>query len=107
MDVAGHMIVIVREDNIVVVDGKAAPVDCSVLSNSIHAISWYGESGEISYVQATPPTLVAVPPTYLRSSTEMAIYQPLLSAWEAAMVPPFKITPYDMGGSIANRLGVL
>lgn len=40
---------IIRNDNVVIVDGKGANVDLSGLPPEIHAIQWYGLAGEIEY----------------------------------------------------------
>ena len=42
---------IVAEDNLVVIDGVACDSDCrGLLGNKIRAFQWYGDHGEIEYV---------------------------------------------------------
>jgi hypothetical protein len=86
MDVTGHVIAIVREDNIVIVDGLAMPVDCSSLIENIHAVSWYGDNGEIEFTQPSPAILVGYAPVYLTAPSDMDEFMPLLDAWGVALV---------------------
>jgi len=40
---------VIRDNNIVYVDGLALPIDCSSLPTYVHAIQWYGDKGEIEF----------------------------------------------------------
>lgn len=40
---------IMRIDNKVFIDGEALDVDCSLMSEHIHAVQWYGSYGEVEY----------------------------------------------------------
>ena len=40
-------VTIIRPDNTVVIDGRVAKVDCSILPNNYHAVQWHGSDGYI------------------------------------------------------------
>lgn len=42
---------IIPVDNMVYVDGRALPIDCSAVQSNIHAIQWNQNSGWIEYIQ--------------------------------------------------------
>jgi hypothetical protein len=119
-------VTIVTEDNIVVVDGVAMPVDCSPLKTSgLWAVQWDTDRGEEEF----RTTLVDVPvldpdtnePTGEtvkqqhrdpnRQIDDLSPYQPYLDAWNAAraksLVQPF-LDGMDMRPvTTATMLGVL
>ena len=45
-------VTIIRDDNIVLVDGVAHRVDCSDLPIDVHAVQWAGDLGEVEYALA-------------------------------------------------------
>lgn len=45
-----NRMIVVREDNIVIVDGEVRTVDLSdLVDERIHAIQWYGDHGQVEY----------------------------------------------------------
>ena len=46
-------VTIVKVDNKVRKDGQSHNIDLSDLDENIHAIQWYGSSGEVEYVDAS------------------------------------------------------
>lgn len=79
-------VTIIRDDNVVYVGGVARPVDCSALPSYFHALQWYGDAptpyGEIEFnadegQQRLPNT----------KFSDIAPYQFLIDAWEAAAPP--------------------
>jgi len=75
-------ITIVREDNTVIVDGRALPIDCGPLAAAIHAVQWHGDKGHIEYVN--PP---GAPPEDFLPNAEIESLEPfqsVVNAWQAA-----------------------
>ena len=72
-------ITIIKADSLVMVDGFAiSGIDLSSLPANFHALQWYGENGEVEYVD---------PETFHRSNVQIssiAPYQPYVDAWSAA-----------------------
>lgn len=74
-------ITIVREDNVVVVNGKAHTVDLSSMHPYLSAVQWYGETqtGEMEFIQ-TPgqPFALNIPITSIDG------WKAAIEAWDAA-----------------------
>ncbi len=83
---------IVRDSNLVYIDGEARPVDCSTLPSYFHALQWYGEGqpapyGEIEYMMDASGK--KMPNTRF---SDFAPYQSYVDKWYA-FVPPDQTNP--------------
>lgn len=67
-------ITIVKDDNIVIVDGVNRTVDCSGEAANLHAVQWNGSSGEVEYNDGTPNATI----------DSISAYQSLIDAHTAA-----------------------
>ena len=67
-------VTIIKEDNIVIVDGVGRTVDCSGESANLHAVQWDGSSGEVEYKDNTPNATIDT----------ISAYQSLIDAHTAA-----------------------
>lgn len=66
---------IIRDDNVVLIDGRAMHVSLSLLlPANLHAVQWDGETGHIEYNDGTPNEALA----------GISSWQPVVDAWEAA-----------------------
>ena len=65
---------IIRDDNVVLVDGRALPVDLGMLPANLHAVQWDGASGHIEYNDGT----------LNKQLTDIAPYAAVVAAWTAA-----------------------
>ena len=75
---------ILRDDNLVIVDGVAMTVDCSSLPANVHAV-WFDEAkgkGEVEFVNE-PGSFNAKMPERVHGRGP---YQAFLNAWEAAKI---------------------
>jgi hypothetical protein len=55
-------ITIIREDNIIILDGRPITIDLSDMSSDIHAIQWYDDTGHIEYPGNPNQTIQSVAP---------------------------------------------
>lgn len=73
---------IIRDDNVVIVDGRALSVDLSGLPANLHAVQWDGASGHVEYNDGT----------LNKQLTDITPYAAVVAAWmaarDAADVPP-------------------
>ncbi|WP_439366040.1 hypothetical protein ACNJYD_08960 [Bradyrhizobium sp. DASA03005] len=69
-------VTIIPLENRIIVEGFSEAVDCSSLDPAIHVVHWYGEHGEIEFVN-TAGTVKAN-----ETITDFAAYQHLVDAWE-------------------------
>jgi hypothetical protein len=77
---------IVRDDNTVLVDGKAKAVDCSSMSPDIRVVQWYDTHGSVEYVN-----LPGIQPDEYKANQpidSMAEFQEILDAYAAIPDPP-------------------
>jgi len=65
-------VTIVRDDNIVIVDGVTMPVDCSALPPWVHAIQRNGDLFDIECKGASP----------IKGVTDFSPYQYLIDDWK-------------------------
>jgi hypothetical protein len=73
-------VTIISDDGNVYVEEQALHVDLSTLDENIHAIQWYGTTGEIEYktdylTNTRPPNITI---------TDFAPYQKFVDLWTAA-----------------------
>lgn len=77
-------VTIVKDDDIVIVDGEGFTVDCAKLPADFHALQWNGFAGEVEYrktlcahcgVSSKKGNLVI---------SDLAPYQAYVNAWHAA-----------------------
>lgn len=77
-------LVIVKDDNLVIVDGEGYTVDCSVLPVDFHALQWDGIGGEIEFralscthcgVRSKKPNAPVV---------DIALYADIIAGWQTA-----------------------
>ena len=88
-------VAIVREDNIVVVDGVARTVDLSDLVDpAIHAIQWNEDVGEVEYV---------IPGTGNSEFSDPLVIEDIVAAWEAAAPTPPESAPPGVDDVVAER----
>lgn len=52
-------VTIIPGENLVLVEGVPETVDCSSLSNDIHATQWFGATGEVEFVNFPGETFKA------------------------------------------------
>jgi hypothetical protein len=71
-------VTIIKDDNMVYVDGLALPVDCSSLPARFHALQWYEDHGEIERVDARGHHIENEP------ITDLAPFQSCLERWTKA-----------------------
>lgn len=71
---------IIKADGLVAIDGVGyANLDLSFLGEDVHAVQWYGTSGEIERKDPTTNKMIANDPI-----TAIAQFQPALDAWVVA-----------------------
>lgn len=66
-------ITLIRNDGVVLVDGRAFHVDLSDLPANIHAVQWDGAKGHIEYINQAN-----------KSIASPAAFQPWVARWQAA-----------------------
>lgn len=64
---------IIRDDNVVIVDGRALSVDLSGLPDNLHAVQWDGLAGHVEYNDGTPNEKLDA----------ITAWQSVVDAWEA------------------------
>ena len=76
---------IIREDNLVVVDGEAHAVNLENLPAHIHAIQWNGNinQGQLEYAGLVHPVTKAVVKLPNEPLSDFAPYQSYVDAWKA------------------------
>lgn len=79
-------VTIVKDDNVVTVDGEGHRVDCSSLPASFHALRWDGASGELEHRMTVCEHCGTRSKKPNEHITDLAPYQHLLDAWRAAKV---------------------
>ena len=67
-------VTIVKDDNLVFVDGVPRIVDCSGEASNFHAVQWDGSTGEVEYNDGTPNATI----------DSISAYQSLIDAHAAA-----------------------
>jgi hypothetical protein len=82
-------VTIIKEDNIVTVDGESFTVDCSGLPVNFHALQWYGNHGEVEYAPFQVERQWHKDPNI--TVADLALYQPYLDAWAAAKLAAEKV----------------
>ncbi len=73
------LVTIVVPDNIVSIDGRVLPIDCSSLDGNIRVIQWYDTWGEIEFMNEPGKTFKANG----RLDSIGGEYQEILDAWDA------------------------
>jgi hypothetical protein len=79
-------VTIIRDDNVVLVNGEGYTVDCKDLPADFHALQWDGVGGEIEY------SMIVCDHCKTRSKkpnamvTDLAPYQKYVDQWQAAKV---------------------
>lgn len=75
---------IIKKDGFVSVDGVGfGGLDLSFLPDTVHAIQWYGDFGEVEMYEPHPYKIMMAPSKNISSFDE---YKPCLDAWAAAKV---------------------
>lgn len=77
-------VTIVKDDNIVIVDGEACAVDCSQLPTNFHALQWSGEHGEVEYASVRCNHCGGRSKKANEVVFDLAPYQPYVDAWQLA-----------------------
>lgn len=77
-------VTIIKDDNVVVVDGKAYGVDCSDLPAGFHALQWDGTEGEVEYGINRCDHCGARTKKGNEIISDLAPYQKYVDAWQAA-----------------------
>lgn len=67
---------IIRDDNLVIVDGRPLRIDCSALPQSVSAVQWYGDHGEVETTDGDGRRANL-------AMQSMDDYQSLVDAWQA------------------------
>ena len=75
---------IVKDDSAVYVDGKPHQIDCSNLPAEFHALQWDGASGEVEFQTIACASCGCKSRNGNALITDVAPYQPLVDAWNAA-----------------------
>lgn len=65
---------LIREDNLVIIDGRAQFVDLSYLPTGLHAMQWYGDHGEIERQGLMNQTI-----------DSLEVFQAAIDRWQAAV----------------------
>ena len=80
---------IVRDDNVVIVDGVAMTIDCSAVADvetpgaQVHAVQWNGARGEIEFTR-DPHAGNTAPVTPNRVIGNIDQFSPVIAAWTNA-----------------------
>lgn len=86
-----NRLTIVKEDNMVGVDGEFYVVDCSSLPANFHALQWYGNEdepyGEVEWNGRPKP-----PNTFIDNLND---YQNIIDAWNVAKENYFLVTDVE------------
>ena len=78
---------IIADDQRVGVDNEFfEPIDLSALDQSIHAVQWYGEYGEVEFKAVFENGVFSKPQNQF--ITDVAPYQFAIDAWQAAKDTP-------------------
>lgn len=77
-------VTIVKDDNIVIVDGVARVVDCSALPENFHALQWDGSRGEVEYAATRCGHCGARSKKGNDILSELGEYQVYVDRWKAA-----------------------
>ncbi|EGY24603.1 hypothetical protein DA2_3219 [Desulfovibrio sp. A2] len=65
---------IIRDDNVVIVDGRALAVDLAGLPDNLHAVQWDGQAGHVEFNDGTPNEKLE----------DISAWQSVVDAWGAA-----------------------
>ena len=102
-------VVIIRQQNVVLVDERPLPVDCSSLDPRIYVIQWGGTKGWIEYINDPHGTADDWKANDLID--DFTPYQFLVDAWETFRIiadapkpPNSMLDDFDFGKSIADML---
>ena len=94
---------IIAEDKLISIDGvNFSGLDLSALDQSIHAVQWYGEYGEIEYKSRLENNQIVKPQN--QSINELSQFQWAIDAWNAAkqehdaMIAMAQIPVVEAGG---------
>jgi hypothetical protein len=79
-------VTIVKDDNMVSVDGRAYAVDCSDLPAAFHALQWDGMAGEIEYAALRCEHCGVRSKKGNETITDLAPYQKYVDKWQTARV---------------------
>jgi hypothetical protein len=76
-------VTIIRDDNMVYVDGRAISIDCSQLPSRVRAVQWNGalNRGWIEYDNEGHSTILPNEPLL-----SLDLFQPWVDAWESQRV---------------------
>ena len=77
-------VTIVREDNLVIVDGEGHTVDCSELQAPFHALQWDGVRGEIEYAATRCDHCGVRSKRGNELISDLSPYQKYVDAWQIA-----------------------
>jgi NAD-dependent SIR2 family protein deacetylase len=75
---------IVKDDNLVQVDGEGHTVDCSALPEDFHALQWDGAAGEVEYKPTRCDHCGARSKKANEFIRDVELYQPYVNAWQLA-----------------------
>lgn len=89
---------IIRDDNVVIVDGRALSVDLSGLPGNLHAVQWDGASGHIEYNDGA----------LNEPLTGISAFADVVAAWtaacDAADAPPPEPTPAQRRAALLSAI---
>ena len=85
-------ITIVRDDNLVIVDERAATIDVSDLPSNLHALQWRGETGEVEFNDGTPNEIIANITQYQRY---INVHQEIIAKEDEPPPPPTEHEKYS------------
>lgn len=90
-------VTIIKDDNIVIADGRPHMVNCSDLPADFHALQWDGTSGEVEYSAVLCAHCGVRSKKQNQTITDLAPYQKHIDAWrtmdDAATAALFANTP--------------
>lgn len=75
-------VTIIRDDNMVIVDGVARTVSCASLQASFHALQWDGVRGEIEYAALRCEHCGVRSKKGNETITDLAPFQPYIALWQ-------------------------
>lgn len=87
-----------KADSAVYVDGVMYNVDCSALPADFWALQWYGDHGDIEWVDPTKPYHYAVRNDTI---TDITPYQSYIDGWNAAKAAAIAAATHPVVSSIA------
>lgn len=95
-------VTIVREDNMVYLDGKPRQIDCSALPADVHAVQWDGAGGEVEYATMRCSACGGVSRKPNERISDLSPYQAFVDAWNALAAAEAQAQAAAVSGQMGN-----